>query len=114
VADAFQLLELHVAAFNHGVESGEWEPMVENFAPDGELVFVGGTGRTLAGRYAIAEAYRESPPDDAISILEAAILGGDLVASWGWREAEGEKAGLLVITPFKATIQRLVVTLDPA
>jgi hypothetical protein len=113
VAEPFELLELHVAAFNEGVETGEWERLVEGFTPDGELIFVGAPAGPYKGRYVIAEAYRERPPDDGIAILEASVLGGEIVASYGWLKDDGRKAGLLVLTPYKAKLRRLVVTLDP-
>jgi steroid delta-isomerase len=115
VADnLFELLDLHVAAFNHGVETGEWEPMLDGLTPDAELVFVGVPAGPFAGRYAIAEAYRANPPDDEIAIIEAAAVGGEVVASYGWRRAEGAKAGLMVLTPGQGKLRRLVVTFDPA
>ena len=111
--EPFELLDLHVAAFNQGVESGDWNPMVEGFTPDGEVVFVGAPVEPLKGRYVIAEGYRENPPDDEVRILEAAVLGGEIVASYGWSRDEGQKAGLMVLTPYKAKIRRLLITFDP-
>jgi steroid delta-isomerase len=114
VAEPFELLDLHVAAFNHGVETGDFEPMVQGFVPDGELLFVGAPVGPFTGRYAISEAYRASPPDDQIRVLEASVVGGEVVAAYGWAKDEGAKAGLLVLTPYKAKLQRLVVTFDPS
>ena len=111
--ELFELLDRHVAAFNLRVETGEWNAMVEGFTPDGELHFVGVPAGPFAGRYTIAEAYRESPPDDEIAIVEASIVGGDVVAAYSWRRDEGAKSGLLVLTPYKAKIRRLVVTFEP-
>jgi hypothetical protein len=113
VAEPFELLDLHVAAFNQGVATGEWEPLVEGLTPDGELVFVGSPAGPFKGRYVIAEAYRETPPDDEIAILEASVVGGEIVAAFSWRKDEGRKAGLLVLTPYKAKLRRVVVTFDP-
>jgi hypothetical protein len=112
VAEPFELLDLHVAAFNQGVETGEWDAMVEGFTPDGELVFVGAPAGPYKGRYVIAEAYRENPPDDQIAVLEASVVGGEIVAAYSWR-SEGTKAGLMVLTPYKAKLRRLVITFDP-
>jgi len=111
--EPFELLDSHVAAFNQGVETGDWNPMVEGFTPDGELHFVGVEAGPFKGRYPIAEAYREQPPDDEIAILEASVVGGEVVAAYSWRAAEGAKSGLLVLTPYKARIRRLVVTFEP-
>jgi hypothetical protein len=113
MSEPFELLDLHVAAFNQGVATGEWEPMVDGFTPDGELVFVGVPAGPFKGRYTIAEAYREQPPDDEISVVEASVVGGEIVAAYSWRRDEGRKSGLMVLTPYKARIRRLVVTFDP-
>jgi hypothetical protein len=114
VAEPFELLDLHVAAFNHGVQTGDWNPLVEGFVPDGEMVFVGAPAGPYAGRYAIAEAYAASPPDDEIRVLEASVVGGEVVAAYGWSKSDGAKAGLLILTPYKLRLQRLVVTFDPS
>jgi hypothetical protein len=111
--EPFELLDRHVAAFNEGVASGDWNHMVEGFTPDGELHLVGVEAGPFKGRYTIAEAYREQPPDDEIAVLEASVVGGEVVAAYGWRRDEGRKGGLLVLTPYKAKIRRLVVTFEP-
>jgi steroid Delta-isomerase len=111
--EPFELLNLHVAAFNQGVETGDFEPLVQGFVPDGELVFVGAPAGPFKGRYAISEAYRESPPDDEIRVIEASVVGGEVVAAYGWAKDEGAKAGLLILKPYKLKLQRLVVTFDP-
>jgi hypothetical protein len=111
--EPFELLDRHVAAFNMGVTSGDWNPMVEGFTPDGELHFVGVPAGPFRGRYTIAEAYREQPPDDEIAILEASVVGGEVVAAYSWRKDDGAKSGLLLIQPYKAKIQRLVMTFEP-
>jgi limonene-1,2-epoxide hydrolase len=111
--EPFELLDLHVAAFNHAVQTDDWDALVEGFTPDGELVFVGVPAGPFTGRDAIAQAYRERPPDDEISILGASAVGGEIVAAYSWRRADGRKAGLLVLTPHEAKLRRLVVTFDP-
>jgi hypothetical protein len=87
--------------------------MVEGFTPDGEVVFVGAPVGPFRGRFTIAEAYAASPPEDEIRVLEASVVGGEVVAAYGWARDEGRKAGLIVLTPYKRKIQRLVVTFDP-
>jgi SnoaL-like protein len=108
-----ELLDLHVAAFNLGVEAGDWEPMLDGLTPDAELVFVGAPAGPFRGRDAIGDAYRASPPDDEVSVLEASIVGGEVVASYGWRRGGGEKAGLMLLTPREGKLRRVVVTFDP-
>jgi len=36
-----ELMESHVARFNEGVRSGDWEPMLAHFAAEAELLFEG-------------------------------------------------------------------------
>ncbi len=112
MAELLELLDLHVAAFNHGIETGDFEPMVQGFVPDGELIFVGAPAGPFTGRHAISDAYRESPPDDEIRVLEASVVGGEVVAAYGWARDEGAKAGLLILTPYELKLRRLVVTFD--
>jgi steroid Delta-isomerase len=114
LSEPFELLDLHVAAFNHGVESGDWNPLVEGYVPDGELVFVGRPHGPFQGRFAIAEAYEADPPDDQIRVVEASVVGGEIVAAYGWSKDEGAKAGLMILTPYKLKLQRVVVTVDPS
>jgi steroid delta-isomerase len=51
--DALELLDLHVAAFNRGVATGDWNPLPDRFVPDGALFFVGAPVGPFLGREAI-------------------------------------------------------------
>lgn len=64
MTDRLKLLEDHVAHFNHGITSGDFTPMLEHFAPDAILEFVGVPVGPFIGRDAIAAAYAAQPPDD--------------------------------------------------
>jgi SnoaL-like domain len=81
-ADDLQLIERHVAAFNHGVRTGDWEPMLAGLAPDATMHF---PGLALAGIDAIRAAYAENPPDDTIVLLD---LSGRL-ARFRWERGGG-------------------------
>jgi steroid Delta-isomerase len=67
------LLEREVQAFNAGVRSGDWSALVELFADDAELEFVGIPVGPFRGREAIGEAYRAQPPDDEIVLLDGVL-----------------------------------------
>jgi steroid Delta-isomerase len=96
------LLEREVEAFNVGVRSGDWTALVELFADDAELEFVGIPVGPFRGRAAIAEAYRTQPPDDEIVLLE----GGPRYA---WSREPERAAGELHLEERDGAIVRLRV-----
>ena len=51
-----KLMREHVARFNAAVESGDWAPMLEQFADDAVLEFRGIPVGPFSGRDAIAAA----------------------------------------------------------
>jgi cysteine desulfurase/selenocysteine lyase len=109
-----QLVEAHVDAFNAGVRSGDFSPMMTRFADDAELVFEGVAAGPFAGRDAIAEAYRSQPPDDEIALLDVEGRGGTLVARYAWhRPGAGSPGGEMRYDLRDGQITRLVVTFDP-
>ena len=64
-----ELMESHVARFNVGVRTGDWEPMLQRFADDAELRFENVPAGPFDGLDEIRHAYREQPPDDEIRLL---------------------------------------------
>jgi steroid Delta-isomerase len=96
------LLEREVAAFNEGVRSGDWVPLVELFAEDAVLEFEGIPVGPFRGRDAIAEAYRTSPPDDEIVLLD----GGP---AYAWSKDRERPAGELHLDELDGRIVRLLV-----
>jgi steroid Delta-isomerase len=105
-----ELLDEQVSRFNAGVASGDWEPMLALFEEDAELAFEGVPVGPFRGRGAIAQAYREQPPDDTIELLDARERDGVLVASYSWSRDAGARSGELRLTPSGEKIARLVVT----
>jgi steroid delta-isomerase len=98
------MLRDHVERFNHGVRTGDWAPMLAQFADDAELVFEGVPVGPFRGKEAIAAAYRDRPPDDEIDLLED---GG-----YAWRRDAGRRAGELRLETADGKITRLVVTFE--
>ena len=87
-------LERHVRTFNAAVESGDFVPLVELFAPDARLEFVGVPVGPLEGRGAIAAAYAAQPPTDTMTILDTAVEpDGTVVESFSWSSDGGERSG---------------------
>jgi hypothetical protein len=107
-----ELLNEHVERFNAGVRSGDFGPMLELFADDASLEFVGVPVGPFRGREGIAAAYRDQPPDDEIEVLEARESGADVVARYAWLRDQGKAAGDLRLARADDRIARLVVTFD--
>jgi steroid Delta-isomerase len=103
------LLEEHVERFNQGVRSGDFGPMVAEFAEDAELHFEGVPVGPFIGRDAIDAAYREQPPDDEVEILGSEERDGVIVARYAWMR-DGRQAGEMRLTPRDGQIGKLVVT----
>ena len=104
-----ELLAEHVASFNHGVRTGDWEPMLSRFGDEAEMEFVGVPVGPFRGRDAIGEAYRTQPPDDELVVLEDR---GDGTACYAWAKTPDRAAGELRLTIVDGRIVRLVVTFD--
>jgi steroid delta-isomerase len=65
-----QLAVDHVRRFNASVAAADFSPLVESLSEDATMAFEGMPVGPFAGKAAIAEAYRQSPPDDIIDLLE--------------------------------------------
>jgi predicted enzyme related to lactoylglutathione lyase len=86
----------HVDRFNEGVSSGNWWPMLEQFAPDAEVGFEGRPGGPVVGREAIAAAFTVSPPHDQVSVLSVpTVAGGEAAILFGWRADRGARTGTM-------------------
>jgi steroid Delta-isomerase len=98
-------LEEHVERFNQGVLTGDFDPMVEAFSRDAELVFVGIPVGPFIGRDAIGEAYRAEPPDDEIVLL-------DSDGTYAWASEPEVPAGQLFLSERDGEIAKLVIRYD--
>src|SRR3954452_8078162 len=103
------LVDEHVVRFNEGVRTGDFSAMLEPFAEDAEMEFLGVPVGPFHGRDAIAEAYRTQPPDDELVVLEDR---GDGTARYAWSREPDRQAGELRLTVADGRITRLVVTFD--
>jgi steroid Delta-isomerase len=106
-----EFLERHVRTFNAAVESGDFAPLVELFAPDARLEFVGVPVGPFDGREAIAAAYAAQPPTDTMTILDtAAEPDGTLVERFSWTSDGGAPSGVMRLVVDGEQIRRLVVS----
>jgi hypothetical protein len=104
------LLQAHVRAFNDGVRSGDWEPMLGRFADDAELRFENAPAGPFNGIDAIRAAYREQPPDDEITLL--GVQESDehtAVAAFAWSKGG---TGRLVLAHDRGAVTALTVIFD--
>jgi hypothetical protein len=104
-------MESHVARFNEGVRSGDWEPTLVHFADDGELLFEGVPAGPFVGLAEIRRGYLEQPPDDQIQLLgiQDDEQENRVTAAFVW--ARGG-TGRLVLEHDRGAITRLVVIFD--
>jgi steroid delta-isomerase len=110
--EAMRLLEDHVERFNEGVRTGDFARMLENVAADATMAFEGVPVGPFVGRDAIAQAYREQPPDDELDVLDSRHDGDTVVAAYAWRREPATRAGELRLTIVGGLITRLVVTFE--
>lgn len=109
---SIELFERHVERFNEGVRTGDFSSMLEQFADDAELEFVGVPAGPFVGKDEIAAAYAQQPPDDEVDILDVREEEGIVIADYAWRTEDGKRAGRLILTPSDGEIAKLVITFD--
>jgi steroid Delta-isomerase len=101
----------HVAVFNLAVGSKDWDELVELFAPDATLAFVGPPVGPFVGRAAIAASYAADGPDDTIELIGPVTRDRDEdVAAFRWRST-GRTGSMRAMTD-GGRLHRLVVTFD--
>jgi hypothetical protein len=103
-------MERHVRAFNNGVRTGDWEPMLAAFADEAELRFENVPAGPYRGLDAIRTAYRDEPPDDEIALLGIQDDGEHTVtAAFAWLRGG---TGRLVLEHERGLVTRLTVVFD--
>jgi hypothetical protein len=101
----------YVEQFNEGVRTGDFGGLVELYAEEGELTFEGVPVGPFHGRAAIAEAYRERPPDDELRVTAVEQRQDSLVARFDWVRGG---SGTMRVELAGDAIRRLTVSFDPA
>lgn len=107
-----EVLRDHVERFNEGIRTGDWRPMLDGFADDGEMEFRGVPVGPFSGKDAIAAAYRAQPPDDELRVLEERDREGRVEARYAWLAEPDIAAGEMLLTHEGGLIRKLVVTFD--
>lgn len=107
---ASALLERQVAAYNAAVRSGDFSHFVALFTDDAVVDFEGVPERgPLVGREAIAENYRENPPDDEIRVKRWKLKDGKIAAEFYWRDIPEAIGGCIIIEPRDDKVARLTI-----
>jgi hypothetical protein len=106
-----ELMESHVARFNEGVRSGDWEPMLAAFADDAKLHFENVPAGPFVGLTEIRRGYLAEPPDDQIQLLgvQDDEQEGRVTAAFAWTRGG---TGRLVLEHNHGVITCLVVIFD--
>ena len=103
----------HVETFNTAVRSGDFAPLVELFADDATLAFVGVPVGPFEGRDAIAAAYAAQPPTDTMTVLSVSVEDdGSLVEPFSWSADGDERSGEMRLVVGGDRIRRLVVAFE--
>jgi steroid Delta-isomerase len=86
----------HLRRFNAGVAGGDFSPLVESLSEDATMAFTGVDVGPFSGKAAIAEAYRQSPPDDAIEAIDIRQTDpASALVEYVWRSDAARSPGRL-------------------
>jgi hypothetical protein len=107
-------MESHVARFNEGVRSGDWEPMLATFADSAEFRLEnvpGGGTLAYSGLDEIRRGYGEQPPDDEIRLvgIQDDVQDDRVTAAFAWVRGG---TGRIVLEHERGAVTRLVVVFD--
>ena len=111
--NAAETVARHVELFNRGVRERNFQPMLEHFADDAELVFEGVPVGPFRGKPAIAAAYGAQPPDDELDVLDVRETSAETTVGYAWRREPETRAGEMRFKLRGSRIARLVVTFAP-
>jgi hypothetical protein len=105
-----ELLERHVRAFNNGVRTADWEPMLAPFAVDAELRFENVPAGPYVGLEAIRQGYCERPPDDEVVLLGIQETDERTVTcAFAWSRGG---TGRMTLEHERGVVRRLTVVFD--
>jgi hypothetical protein len=94
---AERVLARHVEALNSGVAGNGFDRLGDGLTDTCTMRFEGIPVGPFEGRDAVVEAYRTSPPDDGIVVLEAEYGERQVVATYAWAAAPQRPAGRMLL-----------------
>jgi hypothetical protein len=90
-------------------DARRWDDVAQLFAEDAVLAFVGPFVGPFIGREAIADGYREHPPEDRIVVLAVEEDENAVEVRWAWASSPKTQAGTLRLVEAAGEIAALVV-----
>lgn len=102
-------LDRFVAMFNDAVCRCDFTDYLSFFREDAVLEFDGVPDPALAGKTAIAQRYRDTPPDDQIRVVRSKFEGGRIMAEFRWHDIPEATGGCFVIDLHDGMIAHLTV-----
>ena len=102
------LLERYVTFNNEGVRTRDFSSLLALFAPEAVMRLDGIAAGPFSAASAVAEAFREHPPDDELELLDHLAAGDRAV--YGWSKRPGVPAGELRIAERDGLILELLVS----
>ena len=97
-ADVEHFLQQFVEIFNDAAERRDFARFVGLFADNAVLEFDGLPAPDVRGKPAIAQHYRDDPPDDRMRILRWKTLRtGEIAAEFQWSDIPEARGGCLIV-----------------
>ncbi|QNE16650.1 nuclear transport factor 2 family protein [Kribbella qitaiheensis] len=97
----------HVEAFNAAVTTGDWTTFAARFARDARMTFPGLPIGPYDGRAAIAQAYRDNPPTETMTVIGS---GDDQTIRFRW--ASGSTGAMQLRWTPDGQVAGLAITFD--
>src|SRR5207253_9300747 len=85
LSDVSGLIERYVMLHNEGVRRGDFSSLLAQFAPDAVQRFDGIAAGPFSGASAIAEAFRDDPPNDELELLDQSPVSDWVIYGWARR-----------------------------
>ena len=105
-----ELLVKYVAAHNRGVRSGDFRALADLLHPTATMRFDGIDAGPFDSADAILRAFRDSPPDDELTIGPCRKIGPTTIeATYGWARDRGRMGGRLRVTTERGRISAIFV-----
>ncbi len=99
------LLREYVARHNEGVSTRDFSRLLDLFAPHGELRFEGAPVGPFVGKDAVAAAFRDHGPSDALRLL-------DDDGAYAWGADPERRAGRIEVVGEAGRIVRVLVRFE--
>jgi hypothetical protein len=100
----------YIERHNHGVRTGDFEPLLELFAEDAQLHFRGIPHGPFSGIREITAVFDAHPPDDELIAADVVGNGTSYRARYAWRSAPDLFEGEIIMMIDEGRITSLLIT----